>query len=61
VAAQLLGSLDIASGQPKAEMRLKHLHQLLGRAIVNAKEAKLIKDTCHHLLEAIENGKTTSL
>ena len=60
MAAQLLEALDTVSGHPKAAMHLKHLHQLLGRAIVSSKEAKVIKDACRHLVEAVENRKTTT-
>lgn len=60
-AARLFESLDTPPGQPKADLRLKYMHQLLGRAVVSAKEAKLIKDACRDLVEALENVKTTAL
>jgi len=57
-AERLLESLDIFCGQRKAEVRLKYLHQLLGRAIVTAKEVKLLKDACHSLSEILQNEKS---
>jgi tRNA/rRNA methyltransferase len=57
-AARLLDSLDMSCEQRKAAMRLKHLHQLLGRTIVTAKEAKLLKDACQSLTAALQKGKS---
>nr|MBF0221305.1 hypothetical protein [Desulfobulbaceae bacterium] len=57
-ATRLFESLDTAAGQAKTDFHLKYMHQLLGRAVVTSKEAKLIKDACRDLVEAVENTKT---
>ena len=53
-AETLLESLDSFDKQGKAAIRLKHLHQILGRAVVSSKEAKFLKDTCNQVISRLK-------
>lgn len=46
--------LDQSSSQEMAEMRLRHLRQAVNRCVLSAREAKLLKDTCRQVVQALD-------
>lgn len=54
--SEVLAELDRQSGREMAETRLQHLHQLFGRSVVSAKEAKMIKDACVQLKKSFKKN-----
>lgn len=54
-AQDLCRKLDALTGKELATRRLHALRQLVARAVVSAREAKLIKDACRNLSQLIGN------